>query len=180
MQHLFDRRISTLTIIKNLIRLFENSDIVSGRPLDNLTLIRANIDLISLVNNSFFEPIGYKLADAVENGTCFELTQKRNELSNLASSITLIYSGIEAKRIESFVLQYEELLRSLFLFCSHFSSSKQDELLKDGSLGEYLQGQKDEDYINDLMKAYEGTKEAYFIQKKDKAFDKIKKQTKLM
>lgn len=179
-QHLFDRRISTLTTLKNLICSFENTSIMDGRPVDEKIVIRANIDLIHLVNTSFFDPICSLLSEAVENGICSELVLKRNELRNIACSLPLIYCGNETKLLERFVLQYEELLKRLFLFCAHYSESNQDNFFKDTSLDDIILKPKEEDYLNDLMAAYDGIKEDYLIIKKEKAFEKLAKQTKLL
>ena len=83
---------------------------------------------------------------------------------------------------EGAVVLFEEdaLLKRLFLFCAHYSESNQDNFFKDASLDDIILKPKEEDYLNDLMAAYDGIKKDYLIIKKEKAFEKLTKQTKLL
>lgn len=167
-QHLFDRRISAYLFVESLVRRYEevHSDRKIEKDLEELTLC---VDFVYLLNHPYFEKAMDTIDSTIDTGRNAELFRIRNDMRNKAEELELIFSGIEAEQLSTFVKCYEDLLKHLYLRIRYCRDQRRAE----------DQRSSVKDNFDALEQAYKSIRQSFELQKENCSLERIKKQIKL-
>lgn len=114
-QNLFNKRVDNFLIIDGLIKLYEENKGLMDKK-ENNGFLEVTILFMGLTNNTYLKDIG-TIINEVENE---EIRQKflikLEEMKKLSLEHQLLFKGNNIKYIEEFVMEYQNLLRTLYKY----------------------------------------------------------------
>ena len=179
-QHLFDKRVDNYIIAKGLIELYRNNQLSIEEDKKDEPYFISNIMFIWLTNNSYLESISSVIDKPLENPKHKEFLTKIEELKNVSVKIKFLFNSSISEKIGKFILNYQELLSSLYKYQIVLNTMKEVSEKSRMTLEEAMKNVKEENYRESLYASFKELKEAYKEIEKYGIQEKLEKEINLL